>query len=490
MLAKLKLPFILSVLLVSAFFICSIFLLRIKTPWVDECYTYYGISHDNLGDFVDSICSGINFSPPLYFFLNWIIQLVFHLPIEALRVESALWISLGSFIVLVRCAKIFGFLPAFIGCTLVISQSNLLLEQALEARHYGLFFACSCLILCLFPENLKFESQTRKTLYFIALIALGMTHYLGVIFCAFAFGTRLWFIRKDSLKFNLLLPEVTSIAVITTINLVMLSMQSSHLNTWEKNNSLANLLNNYTGSIHLLTILIPIIIFTSLKAISISTRNRVKFPKLVTLSIIWFLTPLLFWIISHCSALNLFEDRYFMPKEAAVMILVSFFLQKFIPKVNKFDSSLILKALPLGTTFILCIMLLMLSSKRMLFGFNPSIDYHSKLLIGKSLLESSSKKLYLGDHLFFPNYYNSDSQSGNQLIISKKELGLVYERFNSMIETTVANEISYPFIAILNKDDNSLFDKFPSDLYGRQQLKVQPDSLIMAHEIQSSKEIP
>ena len=59
-----------------------------------------------------------------------------------------------------------------------------------------------------------------------------------------------------------------------------------------------------------------------------------------------------------------------------------------------------------------------------------------------------------------------------------------------MIETKVANEISYPFIAILSKDDNSLFDKFPSNLYGRQQLKVHPDSLIVAHEIQSSKEIP
>lgn len=484
MLAKLKLPFILSVLLVSAFFICSIFLLRIKTPWVDECYTYYGISHDNLGDFVDSICSGINFSPPLYFFLNWIIQLVFHLPIEALRVESALWISLGSFIVLVRCAKIFGFLPAFIGCTLVISQSNLLLEQALEARHYGLFFACSCLILCLFPENLKFESQTRKTLYFIALIALGMTHYLGVIFCAFAFGTRLWFIRKNSLKFNLLLPEVTSIAVITTINLVMLSMQSSHLNTWEKNNSLANLLNNYTGSIHLLTILIPIIIFTSLKAISISTRNRVKFPKLVTLSIIWFLTPLLFWIISHCSALNLFEDRYFMPKEAAVMILVSFLLQRFIPKVNKFDSYLIIRVLPLGGTLLFGISLLLLSSKRILFGLDSSVDYHHKLLSGKEIVNNPVPKLYSGDHLFFPNNYLSESNSDLRLIINNEKLSEIYRRFNSSIKTqTILESEPQPFILYVDRI-------IPSVDSGKIKLgrEIETNGLISAYEIEIIKQ--
>ena len=469
---------------IATFLACAIFLQTKKTLWVDECYTYYGISHDNLGDFIDSICSGINFSPPLYFFLNWIIQLVFHLPIEALRVESALWISLGSLIVLVRCAKIFGFLPAFIGCTLVITQSNLLLEQALEARHYGLFFACSCLILCLFPENLKFESQTRKTLYFISLIALGMTHYLGVIFCAFAFGTRLWFIRKDSLKFNLLLPEVTSITVITTINLVMLSMQSSHLNTWEKNNSLASLLNNYTGSIHLLTILIPIIIFTSSKARSIPTRNRVKFPKLVTLSIIWFLTPLFFWIISHCSTLNLFEDRYFIPKEAAVMILISFLLQRFIPKVNKFDSYLIIKVLPLGGTLLLSISLLLLSSKRILFGLDSSLDYHHKLLSGKEIVNNPVPKLYSGDHLFFPNNYLSESNSDLRLIINNEKLSEIYRRFNSSIKTqTILESEPQPFILYVDRI-------IPSVDSGKIKLgrEIETNGLISAYEIEIIKQ--
>ena len=59
-----------------------------------------------------------------------------------------------------------------------------------------------------------------------------------------------------------------------------------------------------------------------------------------------------------------------------------------------------------------------------------------------------------------------------------------------MIKTNVANEISYPFIAIVSKNDDSLFDKFPSNIYGWQPIEVHPDSIIMAHEIQSSKEIP
>ena len=35
----------------------------------------------------------------------------------------------------------------------VLLQSDLLIEQALEARHYGMFFAVACMTLLLFPRN-------------------------------------------------------------------------------------------------------------------------------------------------------------------------------------------------------------------------------------------------------------------------------------------------------------------------------------------------
>lgn len=481
--------FVLPALPISIFFVCSTYLQTKKTPWVDECYTYYGITHEKWNGFFESICSGVNFSPPLYFFINWIIQLFLNISIDSLRIESAIFISLGTFLVFIKCAKSFSTTSAFLGCTLVLLQSDLLLEQAMEARHYGMFFACSTWVLLLFPINQRFNSTRHKTLYFIAHLSLCCTHYLGIIFSTLTGISRFFHQRKKRFPGNLPIVEICACAVALPIYFFLLSNQSAHLGNWPKPNTLSALLSIYCDSLILIVIIIPVFLALILSKTKLKRVTTKSFP-LLTVAITWFLIPVICWIISHTSNLNLLKDRYFIPKEAAVMVLSSFFLQRFIPKVNKFDSSLIRKTLPLGTTFLLCIMLLMLSSKRMLFGFNPSIDYHSKLLIGKSLLESSRKKLYVGDHLFFPNYYNSDSQSGNQLIISKKELRLVYERFNSMIETKVANEISYPFIAILSKDDNSLFDKFPSNLYGRQQLKVHPDSLIVAHEIQSSKEIP
>ena len=158
---KTRQNFLLPAIPIGFFLVCSLYLQKAKAPWVDECYTYYGITHYSFDQFVDSICSGINFSPPLYFLLNWIIQLVFNLPIEALRIESALWIALGSFLIFRRCAKCFGFASSFVGLSLVLLQSNLLIEQALEARHYGMFFACSCMVLLFFSRKIQKPNQRK-----------------------------------------------------------------------------------------------------------------------------------------------------------------------------------------------------------------------------------------------------------------------------------------------------------------------------------------
>ena len=56
-------------LLIFAFSVLH--LQSLKAPWVDECYSYYGVWHDNFSEFYDSMLTGINFSPPLYFLFNF-----------------------------------------------------------------------------------------------------------------------------------------------------------------------------------------------------------------------------------------------------------------------------------------------------------------------------------------------------------------------------------------------------------------------------------
>ena len=55
---------ILFLILTILVFVFSILRLQsLKAPWVDECYTYYGIWHDNFIEFSSSILTGINYSP-------------------------------------------------------------------------------------------------------------------------------------------------------------------------------------------------------------------------------------------------------------------------------------------------------------------------------------------------------------------------------------------------------------------------------------------
>jgi len=430
--------FVLPALPIAFFLAGALYLQMGKAAWVDECYTYYGITHETFGPFVDSICSGINFSPPLYFLLNWIFQLIFSVPIEALRVESALWISLGAFLIFARCAKSFGFLSSFLGLTLVLLQSNLLIEQAMEARHYGMFFAASCMILFLLPSDAESNSSSRKTLYFVSLLALGLTHYLGIVFCAIAGFARFWCLRKEGPKSALPLVEISCSAILAGSYLALLHKQSSHLNTWGKDNSIEALLSQYLDSaapLSVLVILIPMLIFlphsTSQNLKQPDIKNKSLAP-LLTVSALWILVPFFFWVLSHISPLNLFQERYFIPKEAAFIILVSFGINKLKRRFGE------LKPLPSGILLLIpCLIsfgIFALNAKRTHFSLDPSVNYHHWLLIKKDQRKIMGDEpiIHQGDHLFFPNLY-TDQNNQHFLLINEPELLSTYAKFSSKI---------------------------------------------------------
>ena len=129
------------------FALLVLYLQILKAPWVDECYSYYGVWHDNFPDFYDSILTGINFSPPLYFFFNFCIQILFPTSIDQLRLQSLVFILLGIILTFLLTRKLFGSTTALVATILITSQSYLLLSQAQEARHYAMFFACGAWVL-------------------------------------------------------------------------------------------------------------------------------------------------------------------------------------------------------------------------------------------------------------------------------------------------------------------------------------------------------
>ena len=418
----------------AIFLSCSLFLQTKKAIWVDECYSYYGITHKNPDAFLESIYSGINFSPPLYFMMNWILQLIVDIPIELLRVESSLWICLGFLLIFLKCDRVFGFIPALVGCTMVLLQSDLLLGQSLEARHYGMFFACSAGVLFMFPRDSEFPTGCHKALYFTAHLALCLTHYLGIVFSVLAAVVRLWDRKEDGLKRLFLSPEIICYAITIPIYLHLLAHQSSHLGDWFRPNDLPTLLSAYLNSLSPLTLLPLIVPLAFIPSKHLGKKNKIEgeqkgsFRPLVRVVILWFLVPLFLWILSNCTKINLFTDRYFIPKDGALMILLSLCISR-IAKTS-FSGSKV--SIPLMIYFCLFgTALFALKVKRAHFSLSPSISYHQNLLLEGSEMDEAIDIYYQGDHLFFPNNYIHKSKK-NRLLVDERTYS-TYESFNSSL---------------------------------------------------------
>jgi len=425
--------------LAFTFVTCSIYLIPLKAPWVDEMYTWYGIHHGTFSHFWDSIGSGINYSPPLYFLLNWVGQLFFPLSLNALRIQSLLWILAGTFLVYLILRKQFGSIAAIIGVGGVLLQSSLLFEQSMEARSYGLFFFCGTAVLYT-GQTLAINEGKRSTwtLAFIAHLALILTHYLGIVFSGLAALSRYISMGQRRNRAIRTSPEIASWLISLPLYIFFINKQSSHLNTWPKPNGIYELLGSYVDSINPLFFTIPFILalFLNLplkKKKAVGTENNNEF--ILFSSILWVCIPMLAWLLSHVTPLNLFKDRYFIPKEAALMTLTAFFISRVPLLQSKSRKTL----LPVGMFIILAVGMLTISSKRHLFGLHPSRNYYHWLIAEDKIFQEDIPIVFSGDPLFFPNAYRFSRQS--HFLMDQREQNLLYKKFSKEIRVIDYDDI-------------------------------------------------
>jgi hypothetical protein len=377
--------------------------------------------------------TGINFSPPLYFLFNFCLQLVFPTSIEQLRTQSLIFIIIGIILSFLLTRKIFGTTIAFFSTILVASQSNLLLSQAQEARHYAMFFACGSWVLFMQSLNDSGAKQYNWTT-FLAHFCLCQLHYLGIIFSGLVGLSYLISNKEKAIINKIPFPLITSWIISVPVYLFFLSKQSSHLGNWHKPNELSDLLATYNDSLLILTIFVPIITFIIIhesnkdtESITMEGANCLIF--IMVTSLLWFSVSLIFWTISQLSSLNLFVDRYFIPKEAALIFLVgygiSFIFQKFPQQKSE--------SIPMLGTLALAIMLLLMSTKRAAFGLNKVTNYHHSLIIEELYPKSEQPIILEGDPKYFPNAYLNRNKYF--LLIKKRDLIKTYNQFSKKLNT-------------------------------------------------------
>ena len=376
--------------------------------------------------------TGINFSPPLYFLLNFCIQLIFPTSIEQLRIQSLVFIIIGIVLSFLLTRKTFGKPAAFFATITVLSQSYLLLSQAQEARHYAMFFACGAWVL--FMQSLDDDNAKKNTwLTFFSHFCLCQVHYLGIIFSGLSGTVYFLTSKKNGLWERIPIPIAMSWLLSVLFYLFYLTNQKSVLNTWPKPNELSDLLATYNDSLLIITILIPCLALiltkksnSDFKRVS-NTQTNCSRPTVIT-SFVWLSVPFIFWIISHISPLNLFVDRYFIPKESALIFLVAYGFSFILQKLNQRN----LKNIPLLGIFGLSLFLLLVSTKRIAFGLNKDTNYHHSLIIEETYSPSRQPIILEGDPKYFPNAYLGK----NECLFSIKNESLigVYKKFSSKIK--------------------------------------------------------
>jgi 4-amino-4-deoxy-L-arabinose transferase-like glycosyltransferase len=375
--------------------------------------------------------TGINFSPPLYFVLNFCFQLIFPTSIEQLRIQSLIFIIIGIILCFLLTRRIFGTTASFVATILVASQSNILLSQTQEARHYAMFFACGAWVL--YIQSFHDVAVKRyQWITFLSHICLCQVHYLGIIF-SFLSGIAYFLSSKNRLWKRI--PTGIIICWIVSIfsYLFYLTKQKSVLNTWPKPNQLSDLLAGYNDSLLILTILIPLFVYIIKNKSDTGTKNRSieeiqdSRPIIIT-SFLWFSVPFMFWILSHFSSLNLFFDRYFIPKEAALIYLVAHGFNLILQKLPKNESM----SIPILGTFAFSVVLVLVSSKRDAFGLNKDTNYHHSLIIEESYPTSKQPIILEGDPKYFPNAYLNRNEY--LLLIKDEDLIKIYNQFSRKIK--------------------------------------------------------
>ena len=122
-------------------------------------------------------------------------------------------------------------------------------------------------------------------------------------------------------------------------------------------------------------------------------------------------------------------DRYFIPKEAALIFLVAYGFNLIFKKLTRKNNSM---RNPILGTFALSVVLVLMSTKRNAFGLNKDTNYHHSLIIEESYPKSKQPIILEGDPKYFPNAYLNRNEYF--LLIEDENLTKTYNQFSSKIK--------------------------------------------------------
>jgi hypothetical protein len=127
-------------------------------------------------------------------------------------------------------------------------------------------------------------------------------------------------------------------------------------------------------------------------------------------------------------------DRYFIPKESALIILVGFGLSFILKKLPQQNS----ECIPLLSVLGLSLVLILVNTKRAAFGLDKKTNYHHSLIIKESYPETEQPIILEGDPKYFPNAYLG--KNNYLFAIKEQSIANIYKTFSSKIQIITTKE--------------------------------------------------
>jgi hypothetical protein len=176
-------------------------------------------------------------------------------------------------------------------------------------------------------------------------------------------------------------------------------------------------------------------------------------PALIT-SVLWYGVPLIAWVLSNITPINLFNARYFIPKEVALIFLfgfVCFSIRSLL--ANQCLKSKFQRNVSLVSTISICLIILFINLRRSAFAQVEDRNYHHWLIKQDDLIPRNLPMVFCGDPVFFPNAYKNSEKA--YFLVDDERLNSIYSQFSAKIKVVnqQALEGFNSFILISEKDD-------------------------------------
>ncbi len=324
-----------------------------KQAWMDEIFTWKEVSDRSLFHLYSAIQHGADGGQPLFYTTAWLWAKAFGTGVLTLRLYSSVAMC-GALVVTWRTIRRFyGVWATAFGVLTFWGTSNLLLEQNVEARFYGLYMLVAAITVDLYTRLLARPVPTRGllALAFFSQAALVLTHVLGMIYSGLILLALMLFdAAKGRLRWKLYLVYAAGwLALLVWIPAIRTSMAAGRPHGWIPMPTFTDVRTAYlfADSLQWLRLFkrhslemgfqivrrtvefvfyvpLTLVFLLGLRRIAKSGWRTISDPKaaLLLLAYVLLSAPVVFFILSHLIT-PVFVPRYLLPSGIGLAIVLA-----------------------------------------------------------------------------------------------------------------------------------------------------------------------